>query len=142
MFYPEQVFTGVGGVNVQTMIHHGTQIAVGLFLAAYHRRNWSFMVFLKGIVPFSILSAIAILLNEVMYVYLTSNGIHAAFSMFYISRHYGCTLPILSMIYPQVPYPVFLIIYLLGFVLVSGIIFGAQAGWIHLANRRRGGKEA
>ena len=141
MFYPNDVFSSMGGVNVQTMVHHGTQIAVGLFLAARHRRNWSFGIFLKGVIPFAILSAIAIGLNEVIFAYFTSKGIDATFNMFYISRHYPCTLPVLSAIYPQVPYPVFLIIYLLGFVLVSGIIFGAEVGCIRLARRSRG-KEA
>ena len=141
MFYPNDVFTSVGGVNVQTMIHHGTQVAVGLFLAARHRRNWSFKFFLKGVIPFALLSAIAIGLNEFMHVYFTNNGIDAAFNMFYISRHHPCTLPVLSAIYPKVPYPAFLILYLVGFVLVAGIIFGAEAGCIRLA-RRSGRKEA
>ena len=141
MFYPNDVFTGVGGVNVQTMVHHGTQVAVGIFLAARHRRNWSLKVFLKGVIPFAILSAIAIGLNEIMYAHFTSNGIDATFNMFYISRHYSCTLPVLSAIYPKVPYPAFLILYLVGFVLVAGIIFGAEAGCIRLA-RRSGRKEA
>ena len=128
-------------MNVQTMIHHGTQIAVGLFLAARHRQNWTFKVFLKGIIPFAVLSAAAILLNEVMFTYLTNNGINDAFNMFYISRHHGCTLPILSAIYPKVSFPVFLLIYLLGFVLIAGLIFGAEAGCIRLAKRRCGAKE-
>ena len=142
MFYPAQVFTSVGGVNVQTMIHHGTQIAVGLFLAAHNRRRWTFKIFAKSIVPFAILSVIAILLNEVMFTYLTNNGISAAFNMFYISRHFPCSLPILSLIYPMVPYAAFLLIYLLGFVLVAGIIFAAEVGCIRLAQRRSSSKEA
>ena len=142
MLYPNDVFTSLGGVNVQTMIHHGSQIAVGLFLAARYRSSWTFKVFLKGIVPFAILSAIAILLNEIMFAYLTSHSINAAFNMFYISRHYSCSLPVLSAIYPKVPYPAFLLIYLLGFVLIAGVIFGAEKGCIRLANRRSSGKEA
>jgi hypothetical protein len=134
--YPNDVFTVLGGVNVQTMIHHGSQIAIGLFLAARNRNRWSFKLYVKGIATFSIMSAIAILLNEAMFAHFTNNGItNVAFNMFYISRHYGCSLPVLSMIYPKVPYPVFLLVYLLGFVFVATVIFLAEQGCIRLAGR-------
>ena len=135
MIYPNDVFTSLGGVNVQTMIHHGSQVAVGLLLAARYRSNWSFKVFLKGIIPFAILSSVAILLNEIMFSHFTNHSINAAFNMFYISRHYSCSLPVLSAIYPKVPYVAFLLIYLLGFVLVSGIIFAAERGVISLGRK-------
>lgn len=139
IFYPNDVFTVLGGVNVQTMIHHGSQIAVGLLLAARYRRRWNLGLFAKGIVTFAVMSGIALVLNEVMYAHFTAKGItNASFNMFYISRHYGCSLPLLSMIYPKVPYPVFLLIYLLGFAVVSGLIFLAVKVCIRLANRRKG----
>ena len=42
--------------------------------------------------------------------------------MFFISPHFDCTLPVLSIIYPKVPYIGFLIIYILGFSIVAGIV--------------------
>ena len=139
IFYPNDVFTMLGGVNVQTMIHHGSQIATGLLLAARYRRRWNLGFFAKGIVAFAVMSGIALILNEGMYAHFTAKGItNASFNMFYISRHYGCSLPLLSTIYPKVPYPVFLLIYLLGFAVVSGLIFLAVKGCIRLANRRKG----
>ena len=139
MLYPNDVFTVLGGVNVQTMIHHGTQIAGGLLLAARYRHRWDIKLFTKGIVTFALMSGIALILNEVMYAHFTAEGItHTSFNMFYISRHYGCSLPLLSAIYPKVPYPVFLLIYLLGFAVVAGLIFLAVKGCIRPANRRKG----
>ena len=85
------------------------------------------------------MSFIALILNEVMYARFTAEGItHTSFNMFYISRHYDCSLPLLSAIYPKVPYPVFLLIYLLGFAVVAGLIFLAVKGCIRPANRRKG----
>ena len=122
MFYPNDVFTGVGGVNVQTMVHHGTQVAIGIFLAARHRRNWSLKVFLKGVIPFAILSAIAIGLNEIMYAHFTSNGIDATFNMFYISPYFENTLPIYSDVHKAVPAPWNVLIYIAGFAALAYLI--------------------
>ena len=139
MLYPNDVFTVVGSVNVQTMIHHGSQIAIGMFLAAWNRNRWGFKLYAKGIATFAVMSAIAMLLNEAMFAHFANKGItNVAFNMFYVSRHYGCSLPVLSMIYPKVPYPVFLLIYLLGFAVVAGLIFLAVKGCIRPANRRKG----
>lgn len=141
MLYPNDVFVKMLGINVQTMIHHGLQIILGVFLAARYRRRWSWKLFLPGTIPFAALSAVAIMLNEVMYGYITSRGIEGvAFNMFYISPHYGCSLPLLSAIYPKVPYPVFLLVYLLGFAVVAAVIFAAELGVIRLARRLSRGK--
>jgi hypothetical protein len=46
------------------------------------------------------------------------------FNMFYISPFQPCTLPVLSEVYAKVPsYPVFLVIYVLGFTLVAALIY-------------------
>ena len=47
------------------------------------------------------------------------------FNMFYISPLYPCTLVILSDVYAAVPYAVFLLVYIFGFCLAAGIVFGA-----------------
>ena len=142
MIYPGDVFIGMIGINIQTMVHHGSQVVIGLFLAARNRHRFSFKFFLMGIIPFAILSAIAMGLNEVVHVFLTNKGLTDTFNMFFISRHHDCTLPVLSSIAPKLPYPAFLMVYLLGFVLAAGAIFGLEAGGICLAKRRSRGTEA
>ena len=138
MFYPNDVFITLCGVNFQTMIHHGSQIAIGIFLAVWNRDRWDFKCFAKGIIPFAILSAIAVVLNEIVHGYLVRGGlVNEQFNMFYISRHYDCTLPVLSSFDHLLPYPVFLLVYLLGFVLVAALIFLAEKGCIRLAQRIR-----
>jgi hypothetical protein len=57
--------------------------------------------------------------------------------MFFISRHYPCTLPVLADIYAKVPYPVFLCIYLVGFAVVSALIYGIEKGILALIYRRK-----
>ncbi len=129
-FYPNDVFVQTIGINIQTMIHHGTQVIIGIFLLVHQRKKLGIFHYLKGIPVFAGFSIIAILLNEIT----VAAGLEETFNMFYISRHYDCTLPVLSAIYPNVPYAVFLLMYLLGFVLVSSIMYFAQFGIIKLVN--------
>ena len=143
MLYPGDVFTYMIGINIQTMIHHGSQVVIGLFLAARNRHRFSFKFFLMGIIPFAILSAVALGLNEVIHLYLAGKGqAGTTFNMFFISRHHPCTLPVLSTLAPKLPYPVFLMIYLVGFALAAGIVFGLESGCIRPAKHRAHSKEA
>lgn len=119
MIYPPQVFIDIIGVNVQTMVHHGLQVVIGVFLACYYRKNLNFKFFLKGIIVYLILFAVAMIMNFIVPLFTTQE-----FNMFYISMYYDCTLPLLGdIVYPNVPWIVFLFIYLLGFALIAFIIF-------------------
>lgn len=125
-FYPNDVFIPTTFINFQTMIHHGMQIVLGIFLIAVYRKKYDFKFFLRGIPVFVVLSIIALLLNVIMYHVFQNVGLDDTFNMFYVSPYFDCTLPVLSLIYPKVPYIVFLLIYNIGFAVVSTILFGIQ----------------
>lgn len=122
MFYPNDVFIETIGINIQTMIHHGSQVVFGIFISVRYLKdlNWKFV--LRGIPVFVVFLLIAYGLNIGMYHYFQNNGIDATFNMFYIGPYYECTLPVLSGIYPKVPYIVFALIYVLGFALIAFIM--------------------
>lgn len=132
MLYPNDVFTTRTGVNIQTMVHHGMQVVMGVMLVAYNRRRMTLRNLGGGIAVFALFAATAMTLNELAYIFFTANGLDDTFNMFFISRHFPCTLPILSTVYEMVPYPVFLLIYLLGFALVSALLFGIEKGILAL----------
>ena len=121
--YPNDVFCEFTGINVQTMVHHGLQLVTGIFFAVHQRKKLNFKYFLKSIPVFIGLAVMALILNETIFAFFTNNGIEDKFNMFYISRHFPNHLPILSTIYTQFPYAIFLIIYILGFILASIIVF-------------------
>ena len=117
--YPEQVLIETIGINIQTMVHHGLQVLIGVFLATYYRKKLNFKFFLKGVVVFAILFAVALALN-----FIVPEFINESFNMFYISLYEPCTLPLLAeFIYPNVPWPVFLVIYFVGFIIIGLIFF-------------------
>ena len=137
MAYPGDVFISMIGINIQTMVHHGSQVVLGILLAAWNRRRMGKVFFAGGIAVFAILAAVAMLLNLGVHAALAAAGMgDLTFNMFFISPYFDCTLPVLSAIYPVVPYPVFLALYLLGFSAVAGGIFTLEKGILYLTGRR------
>ena len=57
------------------------------------------------------LFSIALIMNIIYH----ATGGTATFNMFLISPYLPCTLPILSLVFSSVPYPIFLVVYILGF---------------------------
>lgn len=125
--YPNDVFVSTIGVNIQTMVHHGLQIVLGIFFLVYNRKRLNFKFFLKGVIVFCITFATALAMNFIFHTF-----VNETFNMFYISPYYACHLPLLSVIYANVPYVVFLLIYFIGFVLAAFVIYLIQWGIIKL----------
>ena len=122
--YPNDVFTETVWINIQTMVHHGSQILMGIVLAVRYKGRMTVKFFMRGVSVFVVMSSLAMILNLAVYELFLIFGIDETFNMFYISPHFDCTLPILSIIYAKVAYPLFLAIYLLGFTAAAGIVFG------------------
>ena len=132
MVFPNDVFhTNMLGVQIQTMVHHGLQIILGIYVAVYNREKFNLKNLFKfGLAFFLALLVIALVLNVVMF-----NLVEDRFNMFYIGPKYECTLPLLSMIYPKVPYVAFFLIYSLGFVLCAVIMYYLIYGGMVLASK-------
>ena len=114
---PNDIFYPTIGLSIQTMVHHGLQIILGIFCIVYYRKKWNFKLLLKGNIVFVIMTAIALTLDLSLKSLASKN-----FNMFYLSPYVNCPLPIFNVIYKNVPYIVFLLIYIIGFVLVSVLI--------------------
>ncbi len=133
-FYPNDVFCSLLGINVQTMVHHGLQVVIGIFMIVHEKKKINLLYFLKGVAVFAGLAAIAIALNEIVYAVFASKGIDQTFNMFYISRHFPVHLPILSTVYETVPYIVYLAAYLVVFSIAALLVLYLVVGIIKLTN--------
>jgi hypothetical protein len=132
MVYPNDVFVSMIGVNVQTMIHHGMQVVMGIFFTVHERHRLTKFFFARGIWVFCGLLAVAMALNVGGYHIMQNLGMDDTFNMFFISPYFPCTLPILSTVYELVPYPAFLCIYVFGFMLCAGLIMLIMKGLIKI----------
>ena len=121
-FYPNDVFVREIAINIQTMLHHGLQIVLGVFIAVHNRRRLTHKYYLSSIPVFAGLLGLAMAMNIGVYHIFVAKGIDETFNMFYVSPYFDCTLPVLSSIYPKVPYAIFIVLYIFGFVLISAIL--------------------
>lgn len=135
MIYPNDAYTETGFINFQTMICHGSMVVIGGYLLGSGHVKLKFTTVLKAMPVFAVCVSLAALMNEAAYrVGLLENH---NFNMFFISPYLECTLPVYSLVHNSVPFPVNLIIYILGFTVAAGLILllamllrklGRQAG--------------
>ena len=134
MIYPNDVFTQTAGINIQTMVCHGSMLTIAIYLlyTGYVKANWKSLLLAMSV--FAVTVGVAVILNEVAY----ATGITKDhfFNMFYISPHCDPHLPIYSDVQRVVPYPLSLIIYIVGFSAASGIILLVTKGIQTLAKKR------
>ena len=120
MFYPGDVFIGTIGINIQTMVCHGSMIFLGIYLLATGYVKLEHKTVLKAVPVFAAFVALAVVLNEIAY----QTGLLATetFNMFYISPHCDPHLPVYSLVQQAVPFPWCLVIYILGFTAAAYIM--------------------
>lgn len=132
MFYPGDVFVGTIGINVQTMICHGSMITVGVYLLYTGHVKVEHKTILKAMPVFACAVGLAAIMNEVAF--RTGLLERETFNMFYISPHCDPHLPVYSLVQQVVPFPWCLVIYILGFTAASYIILLTAIGIKKLAS--------
>lgn len=100
VIYPSTVLSKTIGVLIQTFLHHGAQVALGLYAIVYNRKKFCFSFYLEASVVFLVFLLIAVILNLTVYPNATGG---ASFNMFYIDYRQKCDLPILSTIKENAP---------------------------------------
>ena len=126
MCYPNSVFVGTIGVNIQTMICHGSMITVGIYLLGTGYVPVCRKTLLRAVPLFCGAVAIAVILNEVAFRtgLLETDG----FNMFFISPHQDPHLPVYSLVQQYVSFPWCLLLYVLGFTAAAGLMLVAAWG--------------
>lgn len=133
MAYPGDVFMPILGINIQTMICHGSMIAIGIYLLYSGYVRLQFKTIFKAMAVFVSCLGIAMVLNEVAhFVGITENY---TFNMFFVSPYFASSLPIYSTIQPYIPYAVGLLLYVIVFSSLALAILSAAIGMKSLKGR-------
>lgn len=113
MVYPGDVFVKTVGINIQTMICHGSMICIGVYLFYTGAVKLEHKTLLKAVAVFSCTLSIAVIMNEIAH----ATGLleRETFNMFFVSRYCEPSLPVYSVVQGIIPYPWSLLIYILGF---------------------------
>lgn len=123
---PDSLFVPDILVNVHAMWLHLGSLVVSIYLLMSGEVKINIKSLLMGLVVFVIVVILANTLNIVVYNSGILNG--ETFNMLYISPYFESTLPVFDSIYNNVPYIVFLALYILALSLGSYIIYGIAKG--------------
>ena len=138
MIYPGDVFTEMIGVNIQTMICHGSMLTIGIFLYYTGCVKAELKTLFKAMPVFIGCVVSAIVLNDIVYIWDLSG--ENSFNMFYISPYEEGYLPVYRVVQAEVQYPGCLLIYLIGFTVAAFIVLGvamAVNGVAHAVKRAK-----
>jgi hypothetical protein len=127
MIYPADVFIDTIGINIQTMICHGSMITIAIYLLATGYVPLKHKTILRAIPVFAVTVTIAVIMNEIAY----RSGLleTETFNMFFVSPYCAPSLPVYSLVQAKVAFPISLIIYIAGFtaagylLLLIGMVF-------------------
>jgi hypothetical protein len=133
--YPNDVFVRTIGINIQTMVHHGTQVVLGVYLGMRLRREGKLTLpnYFRAVGMFCVLVLIALGLNLAAPLFTD-----ATFNMFYIGPRFPCSLVVLDQIYLKLPYPVFLALYVWGFSSAALLMMGLHKLLAHSVTPKQG----
>ena len=126
MFYPVSVFIGTVGINIQTMICHGSMITLGIYLLYSGHVKLEHKTILKAVCVFAVMIGIAIIMNEIAH----ASGLleTETFNMFFISPYCEPSLPVYSLVQNAVAFPLCLVLYIAGFTLAAYLILLVAMG--------------
>lgn len=134
MLYPSTVFVDVIGINIQTMVCHGSMIVIGIYLLCSGYVKLEHKTIFKAMPVFGICVLLAAGMNEIAHV--TGLLETDTFDMFFISPYCEPSLPVYSLVQGVVPFPWSLVIYIAGFTLAAYLILLAAMGCKALIARR------
>ena len=125
MFYPGDVFIDTIGINIQTMICHGSMVVIGSYLLSTGYVQLTYKTVLKALPVFAVCVFLATGLNELAHI----TGLKETFNMFFVSPYWDCTLPLYNLIHESVPFPLNLVIYIAGFTVAAWIVLMLAKGF-------------
>lgn len=134
MAYPGDVFIDTIGINIQTMICHGSMVVIGIYLLHCGRVKMEHKTVLKGAVVFAVCVSLAVVMNEIAHQTGLLN--EHTFNMFFVSPYCAPSLPVYSIVQGIVPFPWSLVIYIAGFTLASWIILLIAMGIKKLSRKK------
>ncbi|MBE6126684.1 MAG: hypothetical protein E7182_01720 [Erysipelotrichaceae bacterium] len=116
--YPVMVTSRLIYINVQSFIHHGTQVILGVFVYVWNRRSVTIKTYYRSMIAFAITAAVAVVINVSFQPHFIN--------MFFINPLIITNLPIGNVVQEKAGYPVFLIGFLSLIALVAFLIYLAE----------------
>ena len=119
----DSVLTGHKFVDFQSMLHHGIQICMGVYIASRYRSVLTNKNFNRATIAFLFMTYLAILLNVTFTKCFEITGASIKINLFFVNPYVRYIPPIIEGIgIEKLPYPVFLFGYITLFILISYLL--------------------
>ena len=126
--YTKMVTSDLIFINIQTMIHHGALIVIGVLVYVWNRNNITIKTFYRSLIAFAITAVIAIIINVAFYPHFIN--------MFFINPTRITNLPIGSVVQENAGYAVYLIGFLSTIALVTFLTYLVETSIYKLVMKR------
>lgn len=113
--YTDMVMGRLIFINIQSLVHHGTQVIIGVYIYVWNRKNITIKTLYRTLIAFIITVPIAIIINLSFYPHFIN--------MFFINPMIITNLPVGNIIQEKAGYPVYLILFLLAVTLVTYLTY-------------------
>ena len=113
--YTDMVMSRMIFINIQSLVHHGSQVALGVYIFVWNRKSITIKTVYRSLILFLITAIIAIGINLCFYPHFIN--------MFFINPTRITNLPIGSIVQEKAGYVVYLICFLIFIGLVTFLVY-------------------
>ena len=118
-------------INIQTFIHHGSQVVLGVFIYVWNRKNITIKTVYRSLIAFTITAVIAIIINVAFY--------PRFINMFFINPTRITNLPVGDIVQEKAGYPVYLIGFLSLIALMTFLTYFVETSIYKAVTKRSNG---
>ena len=118
-------------INIQTFIHHGSQVVLGVFIYVWNRKNVTIKTVYRSLIAFAITAVIAIIINVAFY--------PRFINMFFINPTRITNLPVGNIVQEKAGYPVYLIAFLTVIALMTFLTYFVETSIYKAVIKRSNG---
>ena len=118
-------------INIQTFIHHGSQVVLGVFIYVWNRKNVTIKTVYRSLIAFAITAVIAIIINLAFY--------PRFINMFFINPTRITNLPVGNIVQEKAGYPVYLIAFLTVIALMTFLTYFVETSIYKAVIKRSNG---
>ena len=126
--YTKMVTSELIYINIQTLVHHGALVIMGLFIYVWNRRTITIKTFYRTLIAFGITAVMAILINVAFYPHFIN--------MFFINPTRITNLPVGSIVQERAGYVVYLITFLAAIALATFLTYFVETSIYKLATKK------
>ena len=128
--YTDMVMSNLIFINIQSLIHHGSLVILGVYVFIWNRKSITIKTFYRSLIAFLITAVIAIIINVSFYPHFIN--------MFFINPTRITNLPIGSVVQEKAGYPVYLIGFLSLIALMTYLTYLVETSIYKLVSKKKG----